>query len=167
MTFLDFLFFDKKGLFCFRTFFGITVFWLPFYFFFKKKGNQSFEFFFHEKFFYRYFISYLSKSFSVFLNIFYFKVKIRGLGYRIRLVYRSKKIFRFFFGAICYFYFFLPKNLVAKRRKRTLLLISSDFFVLRSILVYILFFRRWVPYNLRGIFFPKQILFLKTGKKTF
>jgi len=45
---------------------------------------------------------------NYYLVLFFFRIKLKGLGYRIKKI--TKKIYRFFLAYNHYFYFFVPKN---------------------------------------------------------
>lgn len=109
------------------------------------------------------FISGLFNNFKVFF--YYFKLKVRGLGYRIKRI--TQRLFRFFMGTTNFFFFHVPKDILVRARRRRMLLISYNKASLNLVFSHLLLLKRLVPYQLRGVFFPKQVILLKPGKKRF
>ena len=66
-----------------------------------------------------------------------------------------------------YIFLHCPKDILLKNRRRRLLIASANLQNLRVAFINILLLKKQIPYRLRGIFFPKQIILLKPGKKTF
>jgi ribosomal protein L6P/L9E len=97
--------------------------------------------------------------------LFFFRLKLHGLGYRIKRL--ANNLFRFFIGTTNFLFFHVPVNVLVKARRRRILFLSPDFFVLRSVFTSLLLLKKLIPYQLRGIFFPKQIILMKPGKKRF
>lgn len=98
------------------------------------------------------------------LNFIYFiKLKIKGLGYRIRRV--SKYLYYFFFNYTNMYYIHIPKNIIIKWYKKRILLISWEFNLLKLILSTIIILKNLGPYQIRGLKYPKQIILLKKKKK--
>jgi len=87
------------------------------------------------------------------------------LGFRVkRLV---KNFYRVFLGTPNYIYFHLPLGCYIRGRRRKFLLVSSNLSLLKDIFAYLFLLKARVPYKLRGVFYPKQILLMKSGKKRF
>ena len=97
--------------------------------------------------------------------MFFVRLKVRGLGYRIRTV--SKNLIRFFLGTTNYLFFHVPKDVLARAKRRRLLLVCNNYSNLRLFYVNLLLLKKLIPYQLRGIFFPRQLIIMKPGKKTF
>lgn len=74
---------------------------------------------------------------------------------------------RFFIGTTNYIFLHCPKSILLKNRRRRLLIASSNVQDLRIVFVNILLLKKQIPYRLRGVFFPKQVILMKPGKKTF
>jgi hypothetical protein len=158
----DFYFLENKNLFFIKGLNGILFLRLPCFYFFDK---LKFSFFFTKKLFFSSFISHFLNSYNS-LNSFYFtRLKLRGLGYRIRRL--TKDFFRIFMGFTNYIFFHKPRNLFFKTRRRRIILISKSLSSLRTIVVHFLLLKSLTPYRLRGVFFPKQIILMKPGKKRF
>ena len=160
----SFFFFSSKSLFFVRGFFGFFVFRLSSFFFFSKHLNNI-SFFFFTKYFFRSFLSHFFSVYNRLYSLFFFRLKLRGLGYRIKRL--ANNLFRFFIGTTNFFFFHVPLNVLVKARRRRIFFLSSDLFVMRSIFVSLLFLKRLIPYKLRGVFFPRQIILMKPGKKRF
>jgi len=109
----------------------------------------------------------LIKNINVFYNkimyIYSIRLKLRGLGFKIRRV--SKNLYYFFFNYINMFYFYIPENILIKWYKKRLLLLSNDFMLLKLIFSQILLLKKIGVYKLIGIRFPRQIILIKKGGK--
>jgi hypothetical protein len=159
-----FFFLAPKSLLFLKVFNGALVFKLPAVFFFKKTALQ-FSFIFSSFFFFKNFLSNFFNLYSKFFAIFFFRLKLRGLGYRTKAF--TKHLVRFFIGTTNYIFLHCPKDILLKNRRRRLLIASANLQNLRVAFINILLLKKQIPYRLRGIFFPKQIILLKPGKKTF
>ena len=91
------------------------------------------------------------------------KLKIKGLGYRIKKI--SDNLLRFFFGSTNFFYLHIPLNVIAKVKKRRILLVSNNLVILKSLLAHLLLLKKLNVYRIRGLVYPRQIITLKIGKK--
>lgn len=109
------------------------------------------------------FFKHFSYLYKRLFHFSYVKLKIRGLGYRIKRL--SNSLLCFFFGHTSLFYFHAPKNVIVKARKRKLLMLSNDLTVLKMTLAHLLLLKKLSAYRIRGLVYPKQIIVLKIGKK--
>jgi hypothetical protein len=159
----DCFFLEAKSLFFFKTPRGIAILKLSSFFFFKSYFH-GFAFCFGNKSAFRNFIHCFFSSYS--MNFyFFFKIKVRGLGYRIKKI--TNDLFRFFLGSTNLFFFHVPKGLLIRVRRRRMLLVSYDYRLLTFVFSHLLLLKKLIPYKLRGVFFPKQVILLKPGKKSF
>jgi len=60
----------------------------------------------------------------LFNHLFFFKLRIKGLGYRLRSI--SEYCHYFFFNYTNYYYFFNPVHVLVKTYKKRMILISFD-----------------------------------------
>src|SRR5687767_2707521 len=108
------LFFNTKS--------GPRKFFMPNYFFFKKNKDNGINFIFND--FHKYnLVSRLLKSVFYSYKVFFFKLKLRGLGYKI-VSYFNRKLIRFFFAYNHFLYLHVPKNVFFKRIKRRFIFYS-------------------------------------------
>ena len=91
------------------------------------------------------------------------RLRIRGLGYRIRRF--SSHLYRFYFTKTNFIYMHVPVSILIRLRKRRIIILASNYPSLRSLLVGILLLKNTGPYNRRGFVYPRRMLFLKKGKK--
>jgi hypothetical protein len=106
---------------------------------------------------------YLINLYLNFFKVFFFKLKLRGLGYRIKKI--SVNVFRFFFAFNHFFYFFCPINMVIKYKKRYLLLLSSTKSKLNNIFSHLLIIKKLDFYKRHNSFLvANQILYIKKKK---
>lgn len=157
-------FFFSEACVCLVSEANFIVFRLPAYFFFKFFEN-GFSFLFLNYFFFKNFINSFILLQRKFYNYFFFRMKIKGLGYRfIRL---SKSLYRFFFISTNFFYLHLPKTVMVKLRKRRLLFLGSNLDTFRIFVLNLLLLKGFSAYRPRGITYPRRIVLLKPGKKRF
>ena len=91
------------------------------------------------------------------------RLRIRGLGYRIRRF--CAHLYRFYFTKTNFIYVHVPVSILIRLRKRRIIILASNYPQLRSLLVGILLLKSTGPYNRRGFVYPRRMLFLKKGKK--
>jgi len=140
---------------------GIFYLKLPFFYFFKSvNDNLSFIFvkYFHFITFLKHIMSFVKKLNSIYM----FKLRIKGLGYRIARV--SKFLVQLFFSKNNIVYFHVPKSIMVKNKYKNLILIGTNINIMRRTLVSLLFLRQLIVYELKGIYYPKEILSMKPGK---
>ena len=75
------------------------------------------------------------------------RIKIKGLGYRIRKV--TQELYYFFFNYTNMFYFNIPNNILIKWYKKRIILLSNDFYLLKILFAHILLLKKLGPYRLR------------------
>lgn len=140
------------------------VFKVPSIFFFKVVNN-NYKFLFLSKFYYITFIKHLFSFYNRFFTFFYFRLKLKGLGYRIFNV--TKNLIKIFFNRNNFFYVHVPLCILLKNRTRRLFFISTDNEVLSVFIIKILYLKEFVIYRQHGLYYPRQILLIKPGKNKF
>ena len=138
-------------------------FYLPSFFHYNKQATHHIKLFFTSNFSYSSFLAHLLVFTSKFSRIFFLKLKIKGLGYRIRRY--TKALYRFYFTRTNYIYFNVPLYLVFRRRKKRLLLMSPDYALVRLVFTHLMLLHTIGPYNRKGFSYPREIVFLKPKKK--
>jgi hypothetical protein len=63
------------------------------------------------------------------------------------------------------YYFYLPNNILLKWYKKRIVLVSNNFFILKLLFSNMLMLKNIGPYRLRGLRYPRQIIFIKKGVK--
>ena len=91
------------------------------------------------------------------------KLRLKGLGFRIRKV--GHNLYKFFFNFINFIYFHVPFGVFVKARRKRILLVSNDLVRLEQIFSQFLLLRKVNIYRGGGFIYPRQIFFFKTGKK--
>lgn len=135
---------------------------LPSCYFFRQQ-MEGFSFLFYSSSYFNFFFHGLRRQLHLF---FYFlKLKVRGLGYRIRKL--ASSLLQFFIGTTNFLFFHVPDGLLALPRRRRLFLLALDRSILHLVFSHLLLLKQLIPYKLRGLFFPKQVILLKPGKKSF
>jgi hypothetical protein len=100
-------FFFTKNLIYIKGYYGYFVLKIPNYYY-----SNNLNFLFNKKILYIYLIKNLNILYNKVIFIYSVKLKLRGLGFKIRKV--SKNLYYFFFNYINMFYFYIPKNLLIK-----------------------------------------------------
>ena len=109
--------------------------------------------------FYKHFLNIYNR----FFYIYFFKLKLKGLGYRVVRI--CKSLYRFYFINTNFLYLHLPLSVFLKVKSRRLLFFGFDLQSLRFVFVNLLLLNKTFIYFIRGLLFPKQIIVLKPGKK--
>jgi len=144
--------------------FRFFLFKLPPVYFYKLGVNGHKFLFFQKKFyisFLRHFFSFYSKCFI----FFYFRLQLKGLGYRVFNV--AKNLLKIFFNRNNFFYVHIPLCILLKNRTRRLFFISTRGDVLSVFIIGILYLKEFVIYRQHGLYYPRQILLIKPGKNKF
>ena len=102
---------------------GVVCFFLPSLYFYKIMA-LSLQFLFLTKFFFRSFLKHFFYTYNQLFNFYFVKIKMRGLGYRIR--YITDNLFAFFFNYTNYYYFYVPKYFLVKAYKKRMFFISYN-----------------------------------------
>jgi Ribosomal protein L6P/L9E len=152
----------SKALLYLRNVDSFLVFRLPRFFFFKLQDSMI-SFLFLEKSSYCAFFSHFMSCYKKLFFFHFIRLRIKGLGYRMREF--CSKLVRFFFGSTNFFYLHVPYNILVKIKKKICLLVSNDLSVLKSLLAQLLLLRRLSVYQIRGLVYPRQVIVLKVGKK--
>jgi hypothetical protein len=87
---------------------GVIYFMLPNFYFFKNIENRL-SFCFLNKYFFNTVFKQISFYLKFFYKFFFVRLKLKGLGYRIKKY--DKGLYRFFMGYNHYFYFYTPINI--------------------------------------------------------
>jgi len=119
--------------------YNILFIFLPFSYFIKKTFN-GFFFLFTNYYFFTSILSQLRNFYTSIIKFFFFKLRLRGLGYRIKRL--SKKLFRFFFGIHHFFYFHVSTDLIVKKKKRYLLVFSNKLFKLNNVFNHLILLKK-------------------------
>ncbi len=135
--------------------------------FFKKNKQKEISFLFTQK---RSFFIFLKNFFQYYLDlnkVFFFRLRLRGLGYKVRRF--SKSLLRFFMGVSNYYYFFLPNVIYLRKKKRHLILLSFDKVKLNIVFWNLFFLKKLNVYvrlkGLNGFVKPNFIRFIKKKYK--
>lgn len=129
--------------------------------------NKNLYFIFFDKY---KFISFL----KIFLNkikylnkFYFFRLKLKGLGYKIFIV--NKNLVKFFFGDKCYTYLHLPLDIYAyrhrKKRRRRIVFFSMNYEKLNDFFKYVINTKKIDYYERNNIFLEKnKIIYFKKIK---
>jgi hypothetical protein len=111
---------------------GLSMIKLPSSYFLKNDKKKIFIIFI-KKFFFVSFISFLKNNLKILYNYFFFRLKLRGLGFRIRKI--SSNLYKFFFTSTNFFYLHLPLQIIIKLKRKKLLFISYNICLLKPVII--------------------------------
>ena len=104
------------------------------------------------------------RIFSNASRVYFFKLKLRGLGYKLYSFFR-KRLIKFFFAYNHFFYLHVPKNIFFRRLRRKFIFFSNDLSLLNDLLVKVLKLKKMDFYERANTFIvPKKILYIKKRK---
>jgi len=144
--------------------FRFFLFKIPSIYFYKLNNNYC-KFLFLNKFFYVSFLRHLFNFYNKCFTFYYFRLKLKGLGYRIFNV--TKNLLKVFFNRSNFFYIYISSSILLKNRTRRLFFISTSNEVLSVTIISILYLKEFVIYRQHGLYYLRQILLIKPGKNKF
>jgi len=159
---LEIFFSFKSSTLYLKSLLGVVSLKLPASYFYKVTSNEI-VFHFINKFFLRSFFSHLLRSCLYLFHLYFVRLRIKGLGYKIKKI--ASSLYVFFFGSINFFYFHVPSSVLVKTKKRRIIMLSNDLVTLKTLLAHLLLLKKLNVYRTRGLVYPKQIITLKIGKK--
>jgi hypothetical protein len=158
----NFRFLKKNNIVILRNLLGFLKIRMSSYFYFKSEANKFYFLFVNKKLYKKFLMNFLF-FFNVYFRFFFFKLKLRGLGYRIKKF--TKNLYRFFFAFNHYFYFHISKDLFVKHRKRNLIIFSNNLAKLNDVFSHLLILKKLDFYERNNTFIiSKKILFFKKRK---
>jgi hypothetical protein len=104
-------YFSKKSLIYIKGFYGYFVLKIPNYYYLKNE-NKKLNILYNKKLEFLSLIKNINFLYNKTIFIYSVRLKLRGLGFKIRKV--STHLYYFFFNYINMFYFYIPKNLLIK-----------------------------------------------------
>jgi len=162
---LDFYFLMSKSLDIFILNINKYILFVYTYNFWFFLNNQFIILKFFDANTYLFFYNRMCAFFKQYCVFYFCKLRLKGLGFRIRQF--SPYLFRFFFTRVNFFYLHVPFGVSLKYKGRILYFISVSYMILREMIVNILLLNRFTVYRIRGFIFPQQVILMKPGKKRF
>jgi hypothetical protein len=142
---------------------GYKKFFLPNFFFYKKLKN-GIKFIFDNYYKYNMVLRQLKHIIFNSSRIYFFKLKLRGLGYKV-YTYVGRRIVRFFFAFNHFFYLHIPNGIFFKKLKRKFFFFSNNLPILNDLFSNILKLKKIDFYERANTFIvPKKILYIKKRK---
>lgn len=133
--------------------------------YFYKLDNSNYKFLFFKKKFYISFLKHLFNFYNKLFMFYFFRLKLKGLGYRI--FNTAKRLLQVFYNRSNFFYIHIPLCILIKNRTRRLFFISTNNEQLSVTILGILFLKEFIIYRQHGLYYPRQILLIKPGKNKF
>jgi len=146
-----------------KTKLGYKNFFLPNFFFYKKIEN-GLRFIFDDYYKYNMVLRQLKNIIFNSTRIYFFKLKLRGLGYKV-YTYVGRRIVRFFFAFNHFYYLHVPNGIFFKKLKRKFFFFSNNLSILNDLFLKILKLKKMDFYERANTFIvPKKILYIKKRK---
>lgn len=150
--------FKNSNLIIFKNVLGYIKYYMPSFYFFKNN-----RFIFLKKEFFKTFINNFFYFYNRFCRFYFFKLRLRGLGYRIKKI--TKKLYRFFFAFNHYFYFHVSKDIFFRHRRRNLIVFSHNIMKLNDVFSHLLLLKKLDLYERNNTFIiSRKIIFFKKRK---
>jgi len=131
----------------------------------KREENKVWSFLFIDKKPFKILIKNLLYFYNIFYALYFYRLKMKGLGFRIIKI--ALNFYRFFFNQTNYFYFYIPENILMLYKQRSLLFVGLSWDILKIVIVHVLLLKKLTIYRTRGLIYPRQVRILKPGKKRF
>ena len=150
------------NIFFFRNLNGYFKVFMPSFFFIKKIKLKYFFLFLNKFNFFSIYKQFI-RFYNMLYKFFFFKLRLRGLGYRIKNI--SKYLYRFFFAFNHYFYFYISNDIFVRHYKRNMLIFSNNKQKLNDIFIHLLLLKKLDFYERTNSFIVlNKILLLKKRK---
>ena len=130
--FFDLYLFKNFSFFFFKGLNGLSIIKLPSSYFLKF-NKYNINFIFIKNFFFVSFLSLLKNSLKKLYSYFFFRLKLRGLGFRIKKI--ANNLYKFFFTSTNFFYLHLPLQVMIKLKRKKLLFISYNICLLKPVII--------------------------------
>lgn len=140
------------------------IFKIPSLFFYKIE-KKIIRLLFINYFFFLSFIKLISIYHNKLFIFYFFILKLKGLGFRIRQL--SKFLLKIFFNRSNYYYMHISNNIIFKYRTRRLFFFGSSYIHLYLSLLDLTYLKEHIIYRISGILYPNKIIILKPGKNKF
>jgi hypothetical protein len=141
---------------------GNCFLYVPKYYLFYSINNNLYFLFVMK----RYFVSFVKHYIYMFNRVFkvyFFRVKLRGLGYYIKKL--SERLYKIFIAYNHYYYFYVPYNVYIRRRGREFFFICNNKSLLNDLFTHLLHLKKLDYYDKTNSFMIKnRVIFLKKRK---
>jgi hypothetical protein len=143
--------------------FGKIIFFFKDFSFVNFVNTLQIIFMFINKHIYSLFINFFLKIYFNINKLFFFKLRLKGLGYRMARVHPY--LFRFFFAKNHFYYFYVPSLIYIKLRRRNFFVLSHNKSKLNDLFHHFMLLKKLDLYEKTNTFMIKdKILFLKKRK---
>lgn len=143
--------------------FGKILINLNLFGFIKIENIFKISFLFINKNLYSNFLKYFFKLYSFILKLYFFRLRLKGLGYRMFKI--NKNLLKFFFAKNHYYYFNIPSYSYVKIRRRNFFIISFNKMLLNQLFHHFMLLKKLDLYEKTNSFISKnKILFIKKRK---
>ena len=133
--------------------------------FYFKQIKDSYLFIFLNKYYYVTFIKHLFNFYNIFFSLYFFNLKLKGLGFRIFVV--VKNLIKIFLNRSNYYYLHIPASIILKYKTRRFFFLSNNYNDLKAVILNLLFLKEFIIYRISGIYYSRQIILIKPGKNKF
>jgi hypothetical protein len=143
--------------------FGKILFFIKEFGFVKFNNYTEMIFLFLNRDIYSTFIKFFFRIYANINKLFFFKLRLKGLGYRMARVH--KYLFRFFFAKNHFYYFYVPYSIYIRLKRRNFFVMSHNKSKLNDLFHHFMLLKKLDLYEKTNSFVMKdKILFLKKRK---
>jgi hypothetical protein len=160
---LKLIFLKQRALFILIGLNGYFILKTPRIFCYKLISENAFSLIFINNYYYKSFIKLFNVFYNRLFNFYTFRLRLKGKGYRMKRI--CKNLYRFYFIKVNYIYLHVPNTVLVKLKKKRIFLISYNFSVLQKLMTYMLLIKVITVYNRKGLLWPREMIFMKPGKK--
>jgi hypothetical protein len=158
-----FFFLKRASLFILKGQNGVYVLKMPRIFFLNFFSSDAFSLIFLNNYHFQSFLKLFNTYYNRLFAFFFFRLVLKGRGYRIKRL--CKNLYRFYFIMVNYIYLHVPNAVLVKIKRKYLFFISYDFCILRNLITYILLIKAVTAYRKRGFHYKRMLFLRKKGKK--
>jgi hypothetical protein len=133
------------------------------YGFINYNNSLKINFLFINKLIYSNFLRYFFKLYSFVLKLYFFRLRLKGLGYRMFKI--NVNLYKFFFAKNHFYYFYVPIYSYVKVRRRNFFIMSFNKMLLNQLFHHFMLLKKLDLYEKTNSFILKnKILFIKKRK---
>lgn len=159
----NFFFLKQRALFIIIGLNGIFILKMPKIYFCKIISKNEFSFIFINNYHYQSFLKFFNVFYNRLYSYYTFRLRLKGKGYRMKKI--SKSLYRFYFIKVNYIYLHIPNVVLVKLKKNRIFFLSSNFCILQILMTYMLLIKAITAYNRKGLLYPREMVYIKPGKK--
>jgi len=160
---LNFFFLKQRALFIIIGLNGFFILKMPKIFLYKIISKNWFSLIFINNYHYQSFLKFFNVFYNRLYSYYTFRLRLKGKGYRMKRICTS--LYRFYFIKVNYIYLHVPNAVLVKLKKNRIFFLSYNFCILQILMTYMLLIKAITVYNRKGLLYPREMIYMKPGKK--